>query len=144
MSSTPKYYVSRKTLILICTLTWFFAGISVFATGVQTWLITDMKLIYKIFFAIVTFCIFNFIIFRPLSKKYIDRILDLNHRNHPLTFFDIRGWGIMFFMMGLGFSVRRFSLLPNTFIAPFYIGLSIALTIVGIKFIREWNKVLHQ
>lgn len=139
MSTSPKYFVSRASLLLICSATWFFAGISVFITGAQTWLNLDLHLAYKILFAAITFFIFNFIIFARFSKKYISRILNLPELNHPLLFFDLKGWGIMFFMMGLGYSVRKFSLLPDSFIATFYVGLSIALTIVGFKFINAWK-----
>lgn len=144
MSKTSKYYIHRNYLLLICAVTWFIAGVSVFKTGIQAWQTIDLELTYKLFFAGLTFSIFHFIIFARFTKQYIDRIINLPVKNHPLLFFDLKGWGIMFFMMGLGFSVRRFNLLPDSFIATFYVGLSIALTIVGFKFINAYKRINSQ
>ncbi|HJD92261.1 hypothetical protein [Bacteroides coprosuis] len=141
MENTPSYYVSRKTLLLTAAIIWLIAGVNVFAVGIQTWIITEMSWLLKSMFALITFLIFNFIIFGPLSKKYSKRILSYTDQSHPLSFFDIKGWLIMIFMMGLGFSVRKFDLLPNTFIAPFYVGLSIALSLTGIQFLIYWVKL---
>lgn len=140
MSKTPKYYIHRNKLFLMCSFTWFIAGASVFKTGIQAWQTIHLQLVYKLFFTGLTFSAFNFIIFAQLTKKYISRIINLPLKNHPLSFFSIKGWSIMFFMMGLGFSIRKFNLLPDSFIATFYVGLSIALTIVGFKFIYAYNK----
>lgn len=140
MSKTPAYYIHKNKLLLMCSATWFIAGISVFKTGVEAWKSIDLELAYKILFTTVTFFIFHFIIFARFTKKYIIRIINLPPQNNPLTFFDKKGWCIMLFMMGLGFSIRKFNLLPDSFIATFYIGLSIALTIVGFKFILAYKK----
>lgn len=138
MKTKPSYYVSKATLLLTAAIVWLIAGVNVFIVGIQTWILSDMNWLIKLFLATLTFMIFFFAIFSRLHKKYTQRILSYNEKNHPLAFFDARGWFIMAFMMGLGFSVRKFNLLPNSFIAPFYTGLSIALSLTGTLFIKIW------
>ena len=59
-------------------------------------------------------------------------------RNCPFSFFDVKSWIIMIFMISLGITIRSFHLLPERFISVFYTGLSIALILTGILFIRYW------
>ena len=44
----------------------------------------------------------------------------------------------MIFMISLGITIRSFHLLSESFISVFYTGLSIALILTGILFIRYW------
>lgn len=44
----------------------------------------------------------------------------------------------MIFMISLSITIRSFHLLPDSFISVFYTGLSIALILTGILFIRYW------
>ena len=57
-----------------------------------------------------------------------------------ITFFDVKGWLIMGFMITLGILVRKLHLLPTSFIAVFYTGLSSALILTGILFLVLWQK----
>lgn len=41
---------------------------------------------------------------------------------------------IMAFMITFGLSIRAFNLMPQVFIAVFYTGLGLALTLAGFKF----------
>lgn len=41
-------------------------------------------------------------------------------------------------MIALGVTIRRFQLLPESFISVFYTGLSTALILTGILFLRYW------
>ena len=130
--------VRKQTLLLLAGIVWLIAGLNVLTVGINTWLATEMEWYLKTGFAILTFSIFFFLIFQPLYKKYTARILSFEDKNHIFSFFDVKGWLIMAFMITLGVNIRKFSLLPNTFITPFYTGLSIALSLTGFHFIKEW------
>lgn len=56
------------------------------------------------------------------------------------SFFDVQGWIVMAFMITIGILSRLFHLLPESFIAVFYTGLSLALIGTGIRFIIYWWK----
>lgn len=137
-----KYFqVSRKTLLLFAGLLWVIAGFNVLMIGINTWqAINKPSFLVKSLWAMLVFCTFLFMIFKPLHKKYTLRIANLNERNHPLIFFNLKGWGIMFFMITLGVTVRKFNLLPDSFIASFYTGLSLALSTTGFLFLYSWLK----
>ncbi len=66
----------------------------------------------------------------------------MKRKRKPVTalflFFDVKSWIIMIFIISLGITIRSFHLLPDSFISVFYTGLSIALILTGILFIRYW------
>ncbi|MDY4250700.1 hypothetical protein [Bacteroides pyogenes] len=89
--------------------------------------------------AIIVFLLFFVLVFRKLYYKHTRRIEQKKEeKNCPFSFFDAKGWAIMTFMIALGVSIRRFQLLPDTFISVFYTGLSVALILTGILFLRYW------
>lgn len=55
-------------------------------------------------------------------------------------FFDVKGWLVMAFMIALGITIRTARLLPESFIAVFYTGLSLALMATGGRFILLYWK----
>lgn len=59
-------------------------------------------------------------------------------KNCPFSFFDVKGWIIMVFMITFGITMRSFHILPDAFISVFYTGLSLALIFTGVLFIRYW------
>ena len=56
------------------------------------------------------------------------------------SFFDVKGWLVMAFMIALGITIRTAHLLPENFIAVFYTGLSLALMATGGRFILLYWK----
>lgn len=75
--------------------------------------------------------------------KHAVRITLKDDDNHPLAFFDAKGWIIMVFMIAMGITIRTFHLLPDWFIAFFYTGLSVALVATGVLFLLYLRKVTY-
>lgn len=133
-------YVRNYTLLILATIIWFAAGFNVFFIGI--------KAIHSIF-GIVTACVFGGIVFLcfqrfvfvPMVRRHEQRILSypLSH-NFFLKFFDLKSFLIMFFMIGLGVTVRYSGKVPDSCIAPFYSGLGLALMRAGILFARSYNE----
>ncbi|WP_413130756.1 hypothetical protein [Enterococcus thailandicus] len=70
-----------------------------------------------------------------MTKKHTQRISELNEeKQFFLKFFDGKSFSIMAIMILGGFSIRKFQLLPEQFIAIFYSGLGSALFLAGIVF----------
>lgn len=139
--SNKKYHISRKSLLLIATIVWLIAGINVIIVGIKTWQTVDtLSLPIKLLYATIVLAFFIFCIFKPIHKKYVERIKNLPNKNHPFSVFNYKGWLIMFFMIGLGVSIRKFALAPDSFIATFYCGLGTALTYTGILFFKSWKE----
>lgn len=76
-------------------------------------------------------------------SETIQSISQKKKKNCPFSFFDVQGWIVMAFMITIGILSRLFHLLPESFIAVFYTGLSLALIGTGIRFIIYWWKNKH-
>lgn len=127
-----KYGVNKQILLIT-------AGINILRIGIITWLNNSQDWMFKIGEATVVFLLFFILIFKRLYYKHTRRIDEKKKtRNCPFSFFDVKSWIIMIFMISLSITIRSFHLLPDSFISVFYTGLSIALILTGILFIRYW------
>lgn len=127
--------VSRKTLILFAGIIWFLAGANIFRIGIATWLEHSNNLIKESVLSVFIFALFFYLIFKPIYKKNIERIKEKENQNHPLSFFNTKGWLTMAFMMTFGILGRQKGLFPESFILFFYTGLSSALMLTGILYL---------
>lgn len=134
-----KYGVNKQFLLITAGLVWIIAGVNVLRIGIITWMNCTENWLVEIGEATVVFLLFYLLIFRRLYVKHTLRIEQKESNKHnPFSFFDAKGWLIMFFMIALGFTIRRFHLLPDSFISVFYTGLSTALILTGLHFLRYW------
>lgn len=135
-----EFRVNKHTLLLIAGWVWIIAGVNILRIGVVTWLHDTSFWLFKVGEAIIVFLLFFTFVFRRLFSKYTLRISQKGEKNCPFSFFDVKGWIIMIFMITFGVTVRYFHLLPNSFISVFYTGLSSALIITGILFLIQGFK----
>lgn len=131
------FRVKKKTLLFIAGAVWLIAGINILRIGITTWANTDQCWLFKIGEATIVFLLFFLLIFKRLFQKHTKRIENKKEKSSPFSFFDKKGWVIMTFMITLGITIRKFQLLPNSFISVFYTGLSSALIITGLLFLRQ-------
>ena len=76
--------------------------------------------------------------FSKLVKKNAQRIADLEgERHHVVRFFDRKSYMMMAIMMSFGIGMRAAGLFPDWFIAFFYTGLGLALTLAGVSYIAR-------
>ena len=134
-----KYGVNRQILLIIAGTVWIIAGGNILRIGIVTWMNNSHDWMFKIGEATIVFLLFFVLIFKRLYYKHTRRIEQKKEtRTCPFSFFDVKSWIIMIFMISLGITIRSFHLLPESFISVFYTGLSIALILTGILFIRYW------
>lgn len=134
-----KYGVNRQVLLITAGIVWIIAGANILRIGIMTWMKTDMDGMFKIGEVTVVFLLFFLFVFKKLYYKHTQRIEQKKEdKNCPFSFFDVKGWIIMTFMISLGITVRTLHLLPDSFISVFYTGLSIALILTGMLFLRYW------
>ena len=89
-------------------LVWIAAGANILKIGIYTWMNDALQWQLKLAGAVVIFCLFFFLIFKRLHGKHTRRIAEMGDQNHPLAFFDAKGWLVMLFMIGMGISIRTF------------------------------------
>ena len=142
-----KYGVNRQFLLITAGIVWIIAGTNILRIGIVTWMNSTQDWMFKIGEATVIFLLFFVFIFRKLYYKHTRRIEEKKEdKNCPFSFFDVKSWIMMTFMIELGITIRSLHLLPDSFISVFYTGLSIALILTGILFICYWwqkRKLLH-
>ena len=112
-----KYGVNKEILLITAGTVWIIAGANILRIGIVTWLNNSEGWMFKIGEATIVFLLFFVLIFKRLYVK---------------------SWIVMIFMICMGITIRSFHLLPESFISVFYTGLSIALILTGVLFIRYW------
>ena len=136
-----KFGVNKKVLLYTAGCVGIFAGINILRIGIVTWLNDTHYWLFKIGEATIVFLLFFNLVFKRLFYKHSERISRKNGKHCPFSFFDVKGWIIMIFMIAFGITIRALHLLPNSFISVFYTGLSTALIITGFLFLRQGKTV---
>ena len=131
-----KFGVNRRALLVTAGIVWIVAGANILRIGVVTWASQSHYGLFRAGEAIVVFLLFFNLVFKRLFYKHTQRIERKGDRNCPFSFFDAKGWIVMCFMILFGILARTCRWLPETFIAVFYTGLSAALIVTGVLFLR--------
>ena len=136
-----RLHIKKNQLIAVAGVVWLLAGLNVAILGVRAAI--DMRGVAAIVFlalaggAIAIFCAFH-PMFSKLVQKNIQRIADLEgERHHVVRFFDLKSYLMMAFMMSLGIGMRAAGIVPDWFIAFFYTGLGLALSLAGASYIAR-------
>ena len=140
--------VNREHLLLMQVLFWLFPGIKILITGINAMKIVNElnpeRVWWLALIAIVVAALFS-LMFNNFIKRYTARILSFPKRKKSLfAFFDLRGYILIIFMMGLGISLKFIPGIPTEFFAGFYPGLGTALTIAGIRYFISWWKTIRE
>lgn len=129
--------IPKKYLLLLAGLVWGAAGFNILRLGLLAY-VGLVKPLYLLLSAAV-FVIFQKMVFGKLVQKHTARILAYEAPKVCFWhFFDRKSFLIMAFMMTMGISLRKFSLVPIDFIAFFYTGLGASLLLAGILFLRQF------
>ena len=133
-----KYGVSPNTLLITAGTIWSLAGVNILRIGLTCCIDDGHYWLFKVCEASLVFLLFSGIIFHRLYKKHTLRISQKKGKHCPFSFFDVKGWIVMIGMIAMGIVIRTCHLLPDSFIAVFYTGLSLALLGTGLRFIWYW------
>lgn len=134
------FRVNKQILLFIAGCVWIIAGVNILRIGILTWMHEAHYSVLKVGEAVIVFLLFLNFVFLRLFRKHSRRIAQKGEKNNPFSFFDTKGWVVMFFMIILGMGIRHTRLLPDSFISVFYTGLSSALIITGILFLVQGVK----
>ena len=138
--------VNKEHLLLMQVLCWLGPGVKILVGGIQA--MKQVNAVHEervwwlcITAAVVAVC-FS-LMFNNFVKRYTARILNFPERRKSLfAFFDLHGYILIFFMMGLGISLKHIPEMPAEFFAGFYPGLGTALSIAGVRYFASWCKVI--
>lgn len=129
--------VKKRTLLFIAGIVWMFAGFNVLKIGIEAYM--DNFSILNVFLSIAVMLIFWFMVFGKLVDKHNTRIRAYKEeKKYFWNFFDVKSFLIMAFMMTFGILIRKYSLIPDSYIAFFYTGLGTALFGASVKFMVKF------
>lgn len=125
----------RRRLYLFAALFWGVPGLGIVAKGVKAYTLVSTQSLWYLFPVTFAVMIGFFFMFRHIAARYISRIESLPDSNVSLlNTFPLRGWMLMFFMMGLGMALKFVPNLPVAFVASFYSGLGPMLLLSAVRF----------
>lgn len=134
-----KCRVNKQILLITVGTVWIMAGANILRIGFVAWLNSSQDWMFKTGEVTVALLLFFVLVFRRIYYKHPQRTRQKQeHRICPFSFFGVKSWITMIFIISLVITIRSFSLLPETFISGFYTGLSVALILTGVLFIRYW------
>lgn len=131
-----RFYVKKRTLLLIAGVVWLLAGFNVARMGILSYLMIDTKW-YLFFFSMLVFSAFG-VMFLKMSKKHTKRIIGYEDERPFWNFFDKKAYVMMACMMGGGIGLRAVGIFPDIFVAFFYSGLGCALALAGVLFAKNY------
>lgn len=131
-----KIKANKRTLLLIAGALWSFAGSRVFSLGFGD--LTSNTKNDLLYFAIssIVFLVFYKFIFSKMVQKHCKRILNSILERHCIfSFFDVKSYLIMIFMIVGGISIRNAHIFNPKYLGTFYVGLGFALLGAGVSFL---------
>lgn len=137
------FKIKKRGLLLIAGIVWLAAGVNILRIGIKAILSSWgneaflLQVLLPVFILLV-FVSFSFMFYRIVGKHEA-RIMGYNEEKKSIfLFFDLKGYVMMLFMMGLGLTLRYSDLLPDYFFSFFYTGLGGALSLSGFRFIARF------
>ena len=116
--SSPR--VNKQILTIIGGLVWTIAGVNVFSIGYKDVSSSNML---GVIFSITIFAIFFNFIFSKMAKKHLNRIYSKKgNKLCVFSFFDVKGYIIMAFMMTFGITLRSTGLINPNYLGLFLFG----------------------
>lgn len=132
--------ISTEKLLLVAGMVWIVAGANIGNIGIGA-IAHDHLVWWVMLGTLVVFLLFHLFVFQKLVKKHAERIRGFEEdKKHIWHFFDKKGYIVMAVMMGGGMALRASGLLPEWFIALFYTGLGLALTVAGASFMVSYAR----
>ena len=146
MNTDPIIPVNKEHLLLMQVLCWLAPGIKILITGIQAIMQVHAghpERVWWLCLIAAAVAVGFSMMFDNFIRRYTARILNFPERKKSLfAFFDLHGYVLIFFMMGLGISLKHIPYMPVEFFAGFYPGLGTALSVAGIRYLVSWFQTI--
>ena len=130
--------VPKPVLIALGAALWGFAAYRILKMG---FIFVERHALHHFvnyLIGVAGFIPFFLLVFRKVSLRYITRIKNLPQRRPCVfSFFDLRGYIMMSFMITLGILVSHWELIPELYKGTFFISLGLSLLASSIFYIIE-------
>jgi hypothetical protein len=128
--------VPKQVLVLLGASLWGFAAFRILKLGCikidenarNAWL--------NYVVGILGFLPFYWFVFRKVSKRYVLRIINLEHEKPCIfAFFNVRGYLLMTFMITMGILISHWKVIPDLYKGTFFVSLGLSLLASAIYYL---------
>lgn len=130
--------MNRKYLYVIAAIIWGIPGVIITAKGIGAYMSMPTSKLWWLLLITLAVLLGFYFMFRKIVDKYIARIAALPEKTSIWQSFPLRGWILIFFMMGLGMALK-FIGVPPEFTASFYSGLGPMLLWSACRFAYKFS-----
>jgi hypothetical protein len=132
----------KKYLVMVAGLMWCGVGVMLMAFA-ETWLSRYTgKYVYLFYLAgFLTAMPIHHFGFLKLADKNIGRLLEISEKRSIFSFITIKSYLTIIFMIALGITLRHSSI-PKQYLSVVYNGIGLGLFLSGIRYIRNFFKLL--
>ena len=128
--------VPKRVLFFVAAFVWGFAANRIINIGFNDVMRNTNDYWINIAIALVGFYFFFKYVFYRMYKKHTKRIVNSEIEKPCIfSFFDIKGFAIMAFMITFGVTLRKLGVIPPLYIGTFYITLGFSLLAAAISFL---------
>jgi len=130
--------VPKPVLIALGAALWGFAAYRILKLGFVFIEKHALHHLVNYLIGIAGFIPFFLLVFRKVSRRYINRIKNLpQSRPCMFAFFDLRGYLIMSLMISMGILVSHWKVIPELYKGTFFISLGLSLLASSVFYIIE-------
>lgn len=127
---------NKRTLFILGGALWSFAGGRILTLGYRDLFKNAKNPIGFLIISSIVFFVFYKFVFSKMVDKHKKRIINSDLVKHCIfSFFDLKGYLIMAFMITGGISLKNSGIVNPIYLGSFYLGLGFALFISGILFL---------
>lgn len=128
--------VPKRILFFLAALVWGFASYKILNLGLIDVIKSTKSYWINIAIGLVIFYFFFKYVFYKMYIKHTKRIINArSERLCMFSFFDIKGYIIMAFMITGGITLRKADIIPHLYLGTFYIGLGLAIFSAAVSFV---------
>jgi len=133
-----KIKASKRVLLFLAGIFWSFAGGRVLTLGYEDLILNVESSWRYLLISVAIFSLFFILVFRKIVNKHTTRIMSSSLSEHCIfSFFDLRGYAIMIFMIAGGITLRYVHVINPIYLGTFYMGLGPAILSAGIMFLAS-------
>ena len=128
-------HTTKRILLFIAAVVWTFAGTMLFTRGIGMMNINPDSFQIRFLISIISGALFYGVLFTRISKKHVNRIIQLvTERPVVFSFFDKKGYIMMVGMISLGIFLRTSGIVSPFYLSVLYVTMGIPLFISSLRF----------
>lgn len=141
---TLKPSVPKRYLLFVAGVVWLFAGSMLLTKGIGMLKPYPDEIWWKLFLSIPLGIAFYKFMFSKIFLKHSTRIINITHKRPCLfSFFNLRAYFMMGFMIGMGVFLRTSHLVSFRYLSILYVTMAVPLLISAVMFFIAGKKKFY-